>query len=137
MSYFAPSAEDLVTAHRHLVCSRCATSWPFARLTCASCGENETKQLTIFGEIGTTQGELSEQIIKARNASTKSAVGPTAQFPHMRVDGCRSCSRYLLSIDLERDARAVPLVDEIAAIPLSLYAAERGLTKIVPNLMGF
>jgi formate dehydrogenase maturation protein FdhE len=42
-----------------------------------------------------------------------------------------------LTIDLDRDPRAVPLVDEIAAIPLDLYAKERGLTKLVPNLMGF
>jgi len=135
LSYFAPSPEDLVTAHRHLVCSRCATSWPFARMTCAACGENETKGLIIYGEVGTTQAELSEQIIKKRTGAA--AGGPPAQFPHLRVDGCRSCSRFLLCIDLERDARAVPLVDEIAAIPLSLYSAERGLTKIVPNLMGF
>jgi formate dehydrogenase maturation protein FdhE len=138
LSTFAPSSEDLVTARRHLVCSRCATSWPFSRMTCAGCGETETKALAVFGEIGTTQAEISEGIIKARTdpeAARKS--GGPAQFPHMRIDGCRSCSRYLLNVDLERNPRAVAVVDEIAAIPLSLYAAERGLSKIVPNLMGF
>ena len=54
----------------------------------------------------------------------------------MRVDGCRSCNRYLLTIDLRRDERAVPIVDELAALPLDLYATDQGLTKITPNLLG-
>jgi formate dehydrogenase maturation protein FdhE len=54
----------------------------------------------------------------------------------MRIDACAACSRYLVSIDLGRDARAVPVVDELAAIPLDLHAVERGFTKVVPNLMG-
>ncbi|HTX03921.1 MAG TPA: formate dehydrogenase accessory protein FdhE [Candidatus Acidoferrales bacterium] len=136
LSYFAPSEEDLVTSHRHLLCSRCAWTWKFPRLTCASCGEMESKALTIYGEIGTTQAELSENIIKARGSGAAQKLSP-AQFPHMRVDGCKTCSKFLLSLDLERDRRSVPLVDEIAAIPLSLYAVEHGLSKIVPNLMGF
>jgi FdhE protein len=136
LSYFAPSDEDLVTAHRHLLCSRCAWTWKFPRLMCPSCGETETKALTIYGEIGTTQAELSENIIKSRGNPAASKL-PPAQFPHMRVDGCKSCSTFTLCLDLERDGRAVPVVDEIAAIPLSLYAVERGLNKIVPNLMGF
>lgn len=136
LSYFAPSEEDLVTSHRHLLCSRCAWAWKFPRLMCASCGETENKQLTIFGEIGTTQAELSENIIKGRSGGNAPKL-PPAHFPHMRVDGCKSCSKFLISLDLERDRRAVPVVDEIAAIPLGLYAAEAGLSKIVPNLMGF
>lgn len=137
VTYFAASPEDLVTARRYLACSRCATVWPFARLTCASCGETENDARKVYGEIGTSQAEISENIIKARGAGKTLPNLPIAQFPHMRVDGCTTCSRYLLCLDLERDPRAVPLVDEIAAIPLSLYAAERGLSKIVPNLMGF
>ena len=31
---------------------------------------------------------------------------------------------------------AVPIVDELAAVPLDLYAREQGKHKIVPNLMG-
>jgi formate dehydrogenase maturation protein FdhE len=136
LSYFDRSDEDLVTARRHLLCSRCARTWAFTRLTCPSCGEIESKQLVIYGEIGTTQAEISENIIKSRAAGSAPNL-PVAQFPHMRVDGCKSCSHFLLCLDLERDAKAVPIVDEIAAIPLSLYAVERGLSKIVPNLVGF
>jgi formate dehydrogenase maturation protein FdhE len=58
-------------------------------------------------------------------------------FPHLRIEGCSTCNRYLIDVDLGHDARAVPEVDELAALPLDLYAAERGLTKITPNLMGF
>ena len=31
----------------------------------------------------------------------------------------------------------LPEVDEMVALPLDLYAAEHGLSKITPNLMGF
>jgi formate dehydrogenase maturation protein FdhE len=54
----------------------------------------------------------------------------------MRVDACESCHRYLLTIDLRKDTRAIPIVDEIAGLPLDLYARERGMTKITPNLLG-
>jgi formate dehydrogenase maturation protein FdhE len=52
------------------------------------------------------------------------------------VEACETFSRYLLGIDLTREPQAVPIVDEMAALPLDLYAQERGMTKIVPNLMG-
>ena len=38
---------------------------------------------------------------------------------------------------MERDPRAVPEVDELVALPLDLHAADQGLTKVTPNLMGF
>ena len=44
--------------------------------------------------------------------------------------------RYLLTVDLRKAAGAVPIVDELAAVPLDLYAREQGKRKIVPNLMG-
>lgn len=113
LSYFGASSEDLVTAHRYLECSRCAHAWAFARMTCAFCGETDPSRLQIFDEIG------------------------TPRFPHVRIDGCDACSRYLLNIDVGRERQGVPVVDEIAAIPLDLYAKERGLHKIVPNVMGF
>jgi formate dehydrogenase maturation protein FdhE len=134
LSYFASSPEDLVTAHRYLQCARCAGSWAYSRLTCGACGEMETTKLLVYSEIGTTQAELSAHIVKP--GAPRPLTAADAQFPHMRVDGCSTCKYYLLTIDLDREPRAVPLVDEIAAIPLDLYARERGLTKLVPNLMG-
>jgi FdhE protein len=58
------------------------------------------------------------------------------RFPHLRIEGCETCRGYLLAVDLRRDAAAVPEVDELAALPLDLFAKERGLHKVVPNLMG-
>jgi len=110
VSYFAVSGEALVSGPRYLVCSRCATNWIFSRMTCAGCGETDGTKLPIFQD--------------------------EKQIPHLRVDGCRSCNRYLLTVDLRRDARAVPVVDELAALPLDLYAIDQGLTKISPNLLG-
>lgn len=135
LSTFAPSPEDLVTAHRYLLCSRCSTQWPYARLTCASCGETETTKLVVYGEVGASQAERAGTTVRGIATHFTPATADV-RFPHLRVDGCTTCSRYLLTVDLERDGRAVPLVDEIAAIPLDLYAKERGFIKIVPNLMG-
>ena len=111
VAFFALSGEDLVTGPRHLVCARCAAAWVYPRMVCAGCGEATTARLPVYSE--------------------------AEQFPHLRIDGCETCRRYLLAVDPRRDAAAVPLVDELAALPLDLYAKERGLSKVVPNLMGF
>ena len=110
LSYFAVSGEALVSGPRYLVCSRCANNWVFSRMTCASCGESTGTKLPIYQE--------------------------QERFPHVRVDGCQTCRKYLLTFDLRRETRAVPVVDEIAALPLDLFARDQGLTKITPNLMG-
>jgi len=110
LSYFALSGEALVSGPRYLVCARCGHNWVFSRMTCAACGEPATLRLPIYQE-----GEY---------------------LPHMRVDACESCHRYLLTIDLRKDTRAIPIVDELAGLPLDLYAQERGMTKITPNLLG-
>jgi formate dehydrogenase maturation protein FdhE len=134
VAYFAPSPEDLVTAHRYLVCSRCSGSWAVARLTCGACGEDDTGKLVVCGEVGTSQAEISDTVVKP--GALRAPIAPNARFPHLRIDGCRTCSHYLLTVDVERDPNAVPLVDEIGAIPLDLYARDLALTKLVPNLMG-
>jgi FdhE protein len=110
LSYFAVSGEALVSGPRYLVCSRCANNWVFSRMTCAGCGESTGTELPIYQE--------------------------QERFPHIRVDGCQTCRTYLLTFDLRRETRAVPVVDEIAALPLDLFARDQGLTKITPNLMG-
>jgi formate dehydrogenase maturation protein FdhE len=40
------------------------------------------------------------------------------------------------TVDLTKDGHAVPLVDELAFIPLDLWASEHGYEKIHPNLLG-
>src|SRR5205823_11086211 len=110
LSYHALSGEPLVSGPRYLLCARCSQSWIFSRMTCASCGESDGTRLPIYQE--------------------------SERFPHARVDGCATCRRYLLTFDLRRDSRAVPIVDELACLPLDLYARDQGLTKIATNLMG-
>jgi FdhE protein len=111
VSYFALSGETLVSGPRYLVCARCSLGWVHSRMCCAACGETASSRLPIYAE--------------------------REQLPHLRVEACDTCRRYLLAVDLRKDAAAVPLVDELAAIPLDLFAKERGLSKVVPNLMGF
>jgi hypothetical protein len=135
LSYFVPAQEDLATGPRRLQCARCDTSWGFARMTCAGCGEDSSAKLTILSELGTSSGERGSVVRGLPGGNP--AVQQPAVFPHMRVEACESCRHYLLSIDLASDPHAVPLVDELAAIPLDLYARDRGFTKITTNLMGF
>lgn len=110
LSYFGGSGDPLVTGPRRLVCARCAAEWVHPRMVCAACGEETSSRLPVYSE--------------------------AEQLPHLRIDGCDTCRRYLIGVDLRRDAAAVPIVDELAALPLDLYAKERGLSKVVPNLMG-
>jgi hypothetical protein len=98
--------------------------------------------LPIFGEQGTTQAEMAGHVIRkqepaASEGAQRPASGEAPRFPHIRIDGCSTCSHYLLNVDLGRDAHAVPVVDELAALPLDLYAKELRMVKIASNLMGF
>jgi FdhE protein len=111
LAVFEDSGEALVTSQRKLVCSRCANEWVLGRMICASCGETAGGKMPILSDLD--------------------------QFPHLRIDACEMCRRYLITVDLRKDPRAVPIVDEIAALPLDFAAAERGYTKIAPNVMGF
>jgi FdhE protein len=109
VSYLSESPEALVSGPRMLQCCRCAESWVHPRLTCVGCGEQTTAKLPIFADAD--------------------------RFPHLRADACESCRRYVITVDLRKDADAVPVVDELIALPLDLYVQERGFAKITPNLM--
>lgn len=111
VAVFTATGEALVTGERRLVCSRCGTEWRYARMTCASCGETGGANMPILSD--------------------------PERLAHIRVDACDSCRRYLLTVDLRQEPHAVPIVDEIAGLPLDLVAAERGYAKITPNVMGF
>ena len=124
LSWTAPSGDPLVAGRRHLLCSRCHRSWTAARC-CPSCGERDGARLPVFGERAPA-GVLDDA----------GGVGE-AVLPQLRIESCERCNSYLVHVDLTRDHGALPEVDELAAIPLDLYAQERGLRKITPNLMGF
>jgi hypothetical protein len=127
LSWVAASGEELVTGPRSLLCARCGSSWSCARSVCPACGEREEARLSVFAE------RWDEP--QATNGKSHDDEPPV--FPHLRIASCSTCSQYLIEVDMARDARAVPEVDELTALPLDLYAAEQGLTKITPNLMGF
>jgi len=94
---------------RNLLCATCLTLWPFRRVVCANCGEERPAKLAYFH---------------------------TPEYDHLRVEACDACGHYIKGVDLTRFGLAVPLVDEIAAAPLDLWARERGYTKIELNLVG-
>lgn len=105
------TGESLVTGQRRLVCSRCMNEWRSGRMTCAGCGEMGGANMPILSD--------------------------PERLPYVRADACDSCHRYLLTVEVAKEPRAVPIVDEIVGLPLDLIAAERGYVKITPNAMGF
>src|SRR5271170_2445902 len=96
-------------ASRALVCSLCATEWRYGRILCPACGESSETHLAVY-------------IAK--------------ELPQVRVEACETCRVYMKTVDLTKDGHAVAVVDEIAAIPLDLWARERGYTKLQTNLLG-
>jgi len=100
---------ELEGGGRTLLCATCLTSWPFRRVRCASCGEEDEQHLAYFH---------------------------SPAFEHLRVDACDTCRRYLKTVDLTRLGVAVPLVDEVAGAPLDVWAREQGYEKIELNLVG-
>ena len=133
MSFRSHAEDPLVSGRRQLACARCGQSWSYSASSCPSCGETSGSRRTVYSEH--REGPVVGRDGENREVAAPAAGAPT--FPHLRIDACASCKRYLLDVDLSRDPRAVPEVDELAALPLDLYAAERGLSKITPNLMGF
>jgi formate dehydrogenase maturation protein FdhE len=138
LSYFARADEDLAAGGRFLLCARCLSSWGYARMTCPGCGEDSSSRLPIFSEEGTASGERGSMVRGLQGQlGEHDGAGQKAVFAHVRIEACDTCRRYLLNIDLAADPAAVPEVDEMTALPLDLYARERGYSKIIPNLMGF
>jgi hypothetical protein len=125
LSYLAASGESLVSGPRSLLCARCGSSWTCSRSVCPACGEDREARLSVYAEHW--HGPVSGR----RDGNGQPVFG------HLRVAACSTCSRYLIEVDMARDGRAVPEVDELAALPLDLYAADHGLTKVTANLMGF
>jgi FdhE protein len=119
LSFRTDTGDQLVSGARKLVCARCAESWSFSSSACAYCDDGKR---TVFTE--------------QRDGPTVGRAEAGGLFPQLRVEACENCRRYLIDVDLGRDPLAVPEVDELAALPLDLYAAEQGFSKITPNVMG-
>ena len=92
-----------------LICSLCLGEWPFPRGVCPGCGVADDKKLAYYS---------------------------ATEISHIRVQVCESCRTYIHAVDLGKDAEAIPDVDEIAALPLDVWANERDCRKIQPSLVG-
>jgi formate dehydrogenase maturation protein FdhE len=132
LSFRTDTGDNLVSGRRKLQCARCGEAWSYSGSACAYCGETGGARRTVYTERHPVSSTPGPRV--GRGAGGDAA---DVRFPHVRVEACASCERYLIDIDLGRDPLAVPEVDELAALPLDLYAAERGLSKITPNVMGF
>lgn len=96
-------------AKKTLICMLCAHEWNFRRIYCPACGEEREPQMAFYS---------------------------APEIAHVRVDVCDTCHTYLKSIDLTKTGLAVPVVDELATIPLDLWAHEHGYHKLQVNLLG-
>jgi FdhE protein len=109
LSFLQNQETTAESGNRDLMCSKCLSVWSFRRVVCANCGEENPAKLAYF---------------------------QTTTFNHVRVEACDTCKHYLKGVDLTRSGHAQPLVDEVAAAPLDLWAVEHGYTKIELNLIG-
>jgi formate dehydrogenase accessory protein FdhE len=96
-------------AKKSLICMLCAHEWAFRRIYCPACGEEREPQMAYYS---------------------------APEIAHVRVDVCDTCHTYLKSIDLTKTGLAVAIVDELATIPLDLWAREHGYEKLQFNLLG-
>ena len=93
---------------RSLVCSFCLAEWEFRRIVCPACGEEDPAKLPVY---------------------------TAEEMKHVRVEACDSCRTYIKTVDMTKSGRAEPVVDELAAIPLDLWAQNQGYTKLQLNLL--
>jgi FdhE protein len=96
-------------ARRNLLCGFCLCEWEFRRIVCPGCDEKDHAKLPVY---------------------------TAEEFPYIRVECCDACRTYIKSIDLSKNGLADPLVDELASVPLDLWAQEHGYAKLHPNLLG-
>ncbi len=101
--------EPETKGRRTLLCALCLAEWVFPRMRCPACGEERPDR---------RPHHVSES------------------WPHIRLEECGSCRTYVKAIDLRENGLAVPVVDELASVELDLWAAEQGLSKLRPNLLG-
>jgi formate dehydrogenase accessory protein FdhE len=96
-------------AKKSLVCMLCAHEWAFRRIFCPACGEEREPLMAFYS---------------------------APEMLHVRVDVCETCRTYLKSVDLTKTGRAIPLIDELASLPLDLWARDNGYRKLQMNMLG-
>jgi FdhE protein len=96
-------------AQRFLGCGVCGSERLLGRIACAGCGQTEPTKLAVF---------------------------QTERHASVRIEACDVCQRYVKSIDLTLDGRAIPEVDDLCSLSLDLWAAEQGYERLEPSLAG-
>jgi FdhE protein len=87
---------------RRLCCSTCAFIWPFKRLQCPFCNNDDIEKLSYF-----LAGD-----------------GPT------RVDTCKACSRYIKTRDSKNGIPDLPLdLEDLLTIHLDILATKEGYER--------
>jgi len=109
LSFLQNKETSAESGNRDLICGTCLSTWKFRRVVCANCSEERPAKLGYFH---------------------------SPEFDHIRIEACDTCKHYIKGIDLTRVGFAAPLVDEIDAAPLDLWAREHGYAKIELNLVG-
>lgn len=105
------SGEFMAGSPRSLICGRCTTWWPYPRVTCAVCGEEDPRLMESF-------------LVEGRRS--------------VRVDTCATCRGYIKTFDLREPGAVdlVPLVDDVATLTLDVWAQQRGFSRSAPSLAG-
>ena len=103
------SESDADGARRLLGCALCGGEWPFGRIRCPCCFEEDPTKLPSFR---------------------------SETYPTVRIEACETCRRYVKSIDLTADARAIPEVDDLVSLGMDLWAQEQGYARVAPGLAG-
>ncbi len=105
------SGEFMAGSPRSLVCGRCASWWPFPRVTCVGCGEADSRRIESF-------------LVEGQRWA--------------RVDTCATCHGYIKTFDLREGGAidVVPLVDDVATLTLDVWAQGRGFARASLSLAG-
>jgi formate dehydrogenase accessory protein FdhE len=96
-------------AARSLVCASCGLEWPFRRILCPACFEEDPHKLPSF---------------------------TSADHPLARIEACETCSRYVKTLDVPELSAIVPEIDDLASLSLDLWAIEQGFERLEPGLAG-
>lgn len=88
-------------------CSLCGSEWSVPRLGCLRCEEQQSGKLPLF---------------------------TFEEFSHIRIEACDSCGGWLKSIDLTRDAEALPMPDDVWSSAVNIWASEQGYQSIGNHL---
>jgi len=87
----------------------CGSERQLGRIACAACGETAPEKLAVF---------------------------QTEHHPAVRIEACDACLRYVKSIDLTVDGRAIPEIDDLCSLSMDLWAVEQGYERLEPSLAG-